>query len=68
MLIHKCRVGETIEVCDDIRIRVLRVRGTQVELVIDAPKRQPMGRDLARSSGRRGPRPRPDWRSRRMAW
>lgn len=38
MLILTRRVGETVMIGDDIAITVLRVKGNQVRLGLDAPK------------------------------
>ena len=38
MLILTRRIGETVMIGDDIAITVLRVKGNQVRLGVDAPK------------------------------
>ncbi len=39
MLVLTRRAGESIMIDDDIELKVLKIRGSQVHLGIDAPKR-----------------------------
>lgn len=45
MLILTRRAGEAIMIGDDIVVRVLSARGTQVRIGIEAPKSIPVHRD-----------------------
>lgn len=38
MLILTRRIGETITIGDDIKVKVLEVNGVQVKIGVDAPK------------------------------
>ena len=44
MLVLTRRVGETIVIGDDVRVKVLSTKGTRVRLGIDAPKVVPVRR------------------------
>lgn len=44
MLILTRRVGETVNIADDVTVTVLRVKGNQVSLGINAPKCIPVHR------------------------
>lgn len=45
MLILTRRIGETINVGDDITITVLEVKGSQVRIGVNAPKDVPVHRE-----------------------
>ncbi len=45
MLILTRRVGETVMIGDDVVVTVLRVKGNQVRIGIDAPKSIPVQRE-----------------------
>lgn len=44
MLVLTRRAGESIMIDDDIELKVLKIRGSQVHLGIDAPKRSAVHR------------------------
>jgi carbon storage regulator len=54
MLILTRKLGESITIGDDIKIQVLEIKGKQVRLGIQAPKKiqHSPGRDLPENSGR----------------
>lgn len=39
------RVGESLRINDDITVKVMEVRGNQVSLAIDAPRKIPVHRE-----------------------
>ena len=45
MLILTRRVGESIRIGDDVSISVLRIKGNQVRIGVDAPKSLPVRRE-----------------------
>lgn len=45
MLILTRRVGETVMIGDDVVVTVLRVKGNQVRIGVDAPKSVPVQRE-----------------------
>jgi len=45
VLILTRRIGETVNIGDDIRVTVLGVKGNQVRLGVDAPKHIPVHRE-----------------------
>jgi carbon storage regulator len=55
MLVLTRRIGESIAIGDDINIHVLEVRGHQVRIGVEAPRRIPVHRKeiLAPPSGKR---------------
>jgi carbon storage regulator len=45
VLILTRRVGEAVKIGDDVTITVLRIKGNQVRIGVDAPKSLPVRRD-----------------------
>lgn len=59
MLILTRRVGESVHIGDQVKVKVLTVRGNQVRLGIDAPREIKVNRDEVLNPGvrdeRKGP-------------
>lgn len=45
MLILTRRVGESVTIGNDVKVRVLAVKGNQVRVGVDAPKEVPVHRE-----------------------
>ena len=60
MLVQTLREGETLQVGDDIRVHVRRLKGNRVTFVINAPEAVGIKRVRAPSQGRRSAKPEAD--------
>ena len=45
MLIHTCKVGETLILGDNVKVTVSEVKGKQVQIGVDAPRNVAVNRE-----------------------